>query len=541
MSQPGPPQSTSTQQHHQQERSPTDFLNNVIGRPVVVKLNSGVDYRGILSCLDGYMNIALEQTEEWVNGQLKNKYGDAFIRGNNARIRGEINNAFRTGNERITSKYNFSLKRFIEIPQYLFTSIQNFNYTYRRLKHLEISQSSFDVTPSIGESPDNLDGKNIYFCVFFFDIRDSQNGQAIKFPGGSPGHNCVPLMKLPLKLSLSFRKYEHPSSAKTSLWKVCIPLKKWQAPNRSDYGKGICEKDEGETINPAKVCTVTAAEIIRAHIGNQCFLEVLGRGLPISAFLVVRTTSCERGVKTNHPYNILKAVIHPTYKFHSTVVSIGPTEKSKLDEKRLYIGNLDPAIDEYTVIKLFEAYGKITHLDYLFHKSGPRRGQPRGYCFLEYSRKEEALKAMTTMHSKVIKHRAIIVTYAYAAPDNYENGSSSNFKKRVGSFMNNRPTTISLLKAHKMVNASTDSKIQTLERKLAQMQQQQHQTVASDLSPKKMRQSRDSESLLTNSQTIPKKENSLPSFQSINTANLKHANISTQQRFNPYEIPKHKK
>ena len=29
------------------------------------------------------MNIALEQTEEWVNGQLKNKYGDAFIRGNN--------------------------------------------------------------------------------------------------------------------------------------------------------------------------------------------------------------------------------------------------------------------------------------------------------------------------------------------------------------------------------------------------------------------------------------------------------------------------
>ena len=33
--------------------------------------------------LDGYMNIALEQTEEYVNGQLKKKYGDAFIRGNN--------------------------------------------------------------------------------------------------------------------------------------------------------------------------------------------------------------------------------------------------------------------------------------------------------------------------------------------------------------------------------------------------------------------------------------------------------------------------
>jgi U6 snRNA-associated Sm-like protein LSm6 len=28
------------------------------------------------------MNIAMQQTEEYVNGQLKNKYGDAFIRGN---------------------------------------------------------------------------------------------------------------------------------------------------------------------------------------------------------------------------------------------------------------------------------------------------------------------------------------------------------------------------------------------------------------------------------------------------------------------------
>ncbi|KAG2658594.1 U6 snRNA-associated Sm-like protein LSm6 [Panicum virgatum] len=64
-------------------KTPSDFLKSIRGRPVVIKLNSGVDYRGILACLDGYMNIAMEQTEEYVNGQLKNKYGDAFIRGNN--------------------------------------------------------------------------------------------------------------------------------------------------------------------------------------------------------------------------------------------------------------------------------------------------------------------------------------------------------------------------------------------------------------------------------------------------------------------------
>ncbi|KAF5373609.1 hypothetical protein D9758_000590 [Tetrapyrgos nigripes] len=63
--------------------SPTDFLKGVVGKRVIVRLNSGVDYRGVLSCLDGYMNIALEQTEEHVNGKVTNRYGDAFIRGNN--------------------------------------------------------------------------------------------------------------------------------------------------------------------------------------------------------------------------------------------------------------------------------------------------------------------------------------------------------------------------------------------------------------------------------------------------------------------------
>lgn len=41
---------------------------------------------GILSCLDGYMNAALENTEEVVNGKVTNNYGDAFVRGNNSEL-----------------------------------------------------------------------------------------------------------------------------------------------------------------------------------------------------------------------------------------------------------------------------------------------------------------------------------------------------------------------------------------------------------------------------------------------------------------------
>lgn len=64
-------------------KNPSDFLRMVLSKTVVVQLNSGVTYKGVLACLDGFMNIALEQTEEFVDGQLQNKYGDCFIRGNN--------------------------------------------------------------------------------------------------------------------------------------------------------------------------------------------------------------------------------------------------------------------------------------------------------------------------------------------------------------------------------------------------------------------------------------------------------------------------
>ncbi|KAK3017968.1 hypothetical protein RJ639_002725 [Escallonia herrerae] len=61
-------------------KTPADFLKSIRGRPVVVKLNSGVDYRGILACLDGYMNIAMEQTEEYVNGHLRHLFEEIMHR-----------------------------------------------------------------------------------------------------------------------------------------------------------------------------------------------------------------------------------------------------------------------------------------------------------------------------------------------------------------------------------------------------------------------------------------------------------------------------
>ncbi|KAF2720300.1 U6 snRNA-associated Sm-like protein LSm6 [Polychaeton citri CBS 116435] len=64
-------------------RDPSGFLGEIIGAPVTVKLNSGVVYKGELQSVDGYMNIALEQCKEFVDGKMRKAYGDAFVRGNN--------------------------------------------------------------------------------------------------------------------------------------------------------------------------------------------------------------------------------------------------------------------------------------------------------------------------------------------------------------------------------------------------------------------------------------------------------------------------
>ena len=45
-------------------KTPADFLKSIKGQKVLVKLNSGVDYRGIMSSrMAMAMNIAMEQTE----------------------------------------------------------------------------------------------------------------------------------------------------------------------------------------------------------------------------------------------------------------------------------------------------------------------------------------------------------------------------------------------------------------------------------------------------------------------------------------------
>ncbi|KAK3157003.1 hypothetical protein QOZ80_2AG0114920 [Eleusine coracana subsp. coracana] len=81
-------------------------------------------------------------------------------------------------------------------------------------------------------------------------------------------------------------------------------------------------------------------------------------------------------------------------------------------ESRLYVGNLDFAISESDVIKMFSPFGTITAEDFLWHTRGPKRGEPRGYAFVQYTTKEEAQLAKEKMNGKLVRGRPIVVHLA---------------------------------------------------------------------------------------------------------------------------------
>ncbi|OJT10836.1 hypothetical protein TRAPUB_12648 [Trametes pubescens] len=138
---------------------------------------------------------------------------------------------------------------------------------------------------------------------------------------------------------------------------------------------------------------------------------------------------------------------------------------------RLYVGNLHPTVDEYALLQLFSKFGKVSKLDYLFHKAGPLKGKPRGYAFVEYSNRDDAEKALAHAHDKLVRGRKLVVTYANQAPLDASGaqGPASKYRRPVSDV--GKPTTLSMLKSAGAGRSNaTDAKIARMEAKLRQLE-----------------------------------------------------------------------
>ncbi|KAH6904312.1 hypothetical protein BKA70DRAFT_1432527 [Coprinopsis sp. MPI-PUGE-AT-0042] len=181
---------------------------------------------------------------------------------------------------------------------------------------------------------------------------------------------------------------------------------------------------------------------------------------------------------------------------------------------RLYVGNLHPTVDEYSLLHVFSKFGKVTKLDFLFHKSGPMKGKPRdthlstqpttsfppplrksisdtecSQMFFSFTigpmfndafktthplfmhpRNQEAQKALSVAHGKLLRGRKLVVTYAQQAPlDQYPGGGGTYGRRPM--METGRPTTLSLIKTGlaQRHEPKTADKIRLMEAKLLQL------------------------------------------------------------------------
>ncbi|SAM07471.1 hypothetical protein [Absidia glauca] len=63
--------------------NPKPFLNDLTGKTVSVKLKWGNEYKGYLTSVDAYMNLQLQNTEEFQEGVSVGTLGEVLIRCNN--------------------------------------------------------------------------------------------------------------------------------------------------------------------------------------------------------------------------------------------------------------------------------------------------------------------------------------------------------------------------------------------------------------------------------------------------------------------------
>lgn len=127
------------------------------------------------------------------------------------------------------------------------------------------------------------------------------------------------------------------------------------------------------------------------------------------------------------------------------------------EEKRIWVGNLDTRLTEFQLIKILKKYGNVKKFDFLFHKAGPLKGFPRGYCFVTYETKQQAEYALDCLHGKLLFSKTLAAKWANNVP------TEDLTTKRHGS-------SLGVVKKEQKTVVNVNSQIHAIEAKLRAME-----------------------------------------------------------------------
>ncbi|CAO1622335.1 unnamed protein product [Sympodiomycopsis kandeliae] len=181
----------------------------------------------------------------------------------------------------------------------------------------------------------------------------------------------------------------------------------------------------------------------------------------------------------------------------SSTQKVGSEAKSLT---RLYITNIPLSYTEYNLIQLFKPYGKITSINIIFHKSGPLKNKSKGFGFLEFASKEDAMMAKVAVDGRVISggeqdqgmrsqgrnmEKRLRVNFANHDPTTSSSSSStgpirSHSHSHKSSSSPPTQSTLSILKNAQRPQGGTSAKIAAMEAKLASLKQSKEKSNGSD-------------------------------------------------------------
>lgn len=102
-------------------------------------------------------------------------------------------------------------------------------------------------------------------------------------------------------------------------------------------------------------------------------------------------------------------------KEDATVPPSTPQSGISILAHKIWIGNLDKRLSQQNVLRFVKQYGTPVSFRFFF-KAGTDVMEPRGYCFVEYSTREEAEKAKVALDGKRALGKKIVVDWARFDP-----------------------------------------------------------------------------------------------------------------------------
>ncbi|KAK2951722.1 putative RNA-binding protein 18 [Blattamonas nauphoetae] len=103
---------------------------------------------------------------------------------------------------------------------------------------------------------------------------------------------------------------------------------------------------------------------------------------------------------------------------------VRPIGTAEVQENTVYIGNIHRSVTELQLFTICQRYGEIVRFRFMWHLVGPQKGQPAGFCFVEFRTKDQAENCIANLNGKLACGQILRVRQAESQVDGVDNAST---------------------------------------------------------------------------------------------------------------------